>query len=372
MLEILDLSPEVIYYMIKYWYIEDIRAFSSCSTYCYQLLRHFSWTKISKCWPTIKKMAFSSSIFQNLKFTMDLSITAGEYWKGKYPLLKGNTHKKLVNFQCILEHCDVTKLKKLFVEEVLTDECLKIVGGSLRNLQELKLMFSVQVTENGWEKISRLHHLRILRLENCVFDDNGISKIAKIQCLEELHFSSCGMFSEHSMSRISSANKLKKLTVSVCDFTGIGLNYLAVLPALTHLDLSFTCVTDNALILCAEIVTLQSMKLAYCKNLTNAGLSYLSSLTMLQDLDLSYWHSIHEQGLSNVSNLITLKKLAISGDYNTNKLSQLYGLKLNELKILNNRFPISVINQLCEKTGLVDTSPGVFIRKATKVLIKKS
>ncbi|CAI0388764.1 unnamed protein product [Linum tenue] len=143
---------------------------------------------------------------------------------------------------------------------------------------------------------------------------NDDSLVAFLDCaLQDVHLGDCPGVKDSWMDVISSQGS-----------------------SLLSLDLSYSEVTDAALVGLKDCSNLQEMTLNYCESITEHGLEHISGLNSLTSLSFKRSNAITAEGMQAFSNLVNLEKLDLE------RCSQIHGglvhLKgLTKLESLNVR-----------------------------------
>lgn len=166
------------------------------------------------------------------------------------------------------------------------------------------------VSNSGLEEVAKISTLTSLSLINCVRITNaGIQSLAKLVNLSSLSLRGCRNLTSTGLAALKQNQALTSLNLYGCiRLTNQGLLALQNLR-LVSLQLGNTKVRDEGLAHLAHITTLQELHFE-SENLTDAGITQLSSLTRLETLALRDCAAISSNSLSQLvpglPNLISL------------------------------------------------------------------
>ncbi|XP_034023049.1 uncharacterized protein si:ch73-173p19.1 isoform X1 [Thalassophryne amazonica] len=225
-----------------------------------------------------------------------------------------------------LQHLNLASCSKL------TDSCLQHVTG-LRNLSFLSLD-QTKVTDAGMMLYlqSAPSSLTQLSLNQTAVTEATLAVLPT--CVPQLWLLSIKHTMITDVSALSELTNLQTLYLDGTEVTEVSLEKLATHPALSSLSLAGIPVVDgnHALQIISDLkLTQLTLPGRHC--VTDSGLSFLSRLSLLSELDLKDYTQVTNQGVSQLSSLIRLKKLSLSNTQVTDAgLPPLRGLQeLEEL-----------------------------------------
>ena len=287
-IDFIDLPWDIKDYLSEYYLAEDLLNVACCSKEYYASFKEFLWRKVFIPWDSLKKQPFLSNDFkENLKWTSSLylhhSLTFGDFW----PSVS-------VNYYRLMTEHNINSLVKLEINNILTDEGIKIICKNLRKLRYLILHNCIDLSVTGWEQLADLTNLKALSIKNCFIRNSGVEKLTHIKNLEEFHldidWDENVYITILAFKQINKIMSLKKLTISCTNelrFTPKSLGWIQILKNLVELSFEQTSLGDG-------------------------GLSYISSSAMqLNKLNIKGCHKITDSGLIVLRNLISLRELNI-------------------------------------------------------------
>ena len=220
-----------------------------------------------------------------------------------------------------------------------------LAGAMLRHLRELpalrilRLINFRELDEVGWQHIAELSALRVLTFAGEHVDETALVNLSKLNDLEELDLSTTSYVDGQALHHLRAMHRLKALSLyqvhrgiyeehlkplqhlPALEFVGYsgsdtlsdtGLEYLAHIPSLRHLDIS------------GDLQTVPEY--------TERGLEQLQYVSQLETLNLSFT-AARSQGLKVLRMLKHLRELYLSGtELEDNSLEFLKSLE--ELRIL--------------------------------------
>ncbi|MCO5167475.1 MAG: hypothetical protein M9894_14100 [Planctomycetes bacterium] len=175
---------------------------------------------------------------------------------------------------------------------VLLQSCKKITGAALHRLpgglRLLALCGSPRVAEDAWPALARLPDLTYLDLRWIELTPDAASTLAdSARGLTHLDLGGCKRLGNAAVAALGALPELRYLAVNGTNVSRAGVEPLAALTRLEHLDLSWCGrLTDGALRPIAGLPALQSLDLGGCGNVTPEGLAQLRALPRLRHLDL--------------------------------------------------------------------------------------
>ncbi|AAQ15503.1 leucine-rich repeat protein (LRRP), putative [Trypanosoma brucei brucei TREU927] len=175
--------------------------------------------------------------------------------------------------------------------------------SNLVTLEELNLHYCDKVT-SGMGTLGRLPQLRVLDLGRTQVDDNSLENICTSSIpLVSLNFSHCKKIT--SISAIASLTALEELNIDNCCNVTSGWNVFGTLHQLRVATLSNTRINDEKIRHVSECKSLNTLNLAFCKDITDV--TALSKITMLEELNLDCCPNIRK----GIETLGTLPKARI-------------------------------------------------------------
>lgn len=218
----------------------------------------------------------------------------------------------------------------------VTDETVASLV-KLTTLKNLVLGECPGITSVGVEMLSSLVNIEVLSLERTMVSVKGLQKLHGMTRIRSLSLANCSRISDEALPIVAQMTSLKTLALSRCGVSDSGVTALRALPQLTELDLSYClqvtgacfeafqdnptlqtlklcdcyeCCVDNTLKVISGISSLRKIDLTNCSHLSDAGISFLSTLP-LETLNLCCCATSIE-GFAKISSILTLTELDIS------------------------------------------------------------
>ncbi|XP_076328491.1 uncharacterized protein LOC143234771 isoform X3 [Tachypleus tridentatus] len=205
--------------------------------------------------------------------------------KRKFKLTSFNFGRTLIDNKTLTA---VASLEGLQLEELYLSSCEQLSKSGIMllcmnqpQLRVLDLSLIYQLTDQALIYVcDYLTNLRSLSLRRCHnLTDRSVKELSRLVNLETLDLSSCEKVTPAGLREalcFESHPKLHTINLSYCNVTDeIVCDFVYKLSNLTHLDLS-SCLTltDKSLhAVSCVLVSLHSLKLAWCKEITDRGLT---------------------------------------------------------------------------------------------------
>ncbi|XP_041824644.1 uncharacterized protein si:ch73-173p19.1 [Melanotaenia boesemani] len=231
-----------------------------------------------------------------------------------------------------------TALKHLSLvnSPLITDSGL-IILSNLVKLQYLNLASCSKLTDSCLQYITGLKSLCFLSLDQTKVTDAGmvpylqsapscLSQLSLNQtavteatlvvlpaCVPQLRLLSIKHTKVKDVTALAEMFSLQTLSVDGTGVTDVSLQNLATHPALSSLSLGGIPVEDgNHTLQIISGLKLTHLTLPGRHTVTDSGLSYLCKLSLLLELDLTDYTQVTDQGVSQLSTMTRLKKLSLS------------------------------------------------------------
>ncbi|CCD17730.1 unnamed protein product [Trypanosoma congolense IL3000] len=153
-------------------------------------------------------------------------------------------------------------------------------------LEELLIAGSKRLTD--LEDICRLANLKVLDLTGTSVDDNFVKRLSG--CRELVALSLADSQEVNDVTPLSHMAKLETLVLRHCRWVNEGFGSLGSLSTLRLLNLRFTQVNDRSVERICASLSLVSLELSYCDNVTD--ISPLHKLAGLEELGIAYCRNI--------------------------------------------------------------------------------
>ncbi len=146
---------------------------------------------------------------------------------------------------------------------------------------------NLEQTDSFLYSVYHLTGLRRLDLLDCSFTDKAVSGLVRLSQLERLTLGTCGLTGS-CFRDLTQLKKLKYFGASCNKLDRQSISYVAQMPALIHLDLARTQITDAELLTIAKLSKLETLNINSNPALTSKGFAALKSLRKLQSLSAEY------------------------------------------------------------------------------------
>ena len=230
--------------------------------------------------------------------------------------------QKLLELKTLqLEHCsnisdqslkylsECRHLETLYFEENhrITDAAVKVFSKFCSNVSKIHFIDCIRLTDITLKAISSLPitHLNIADCNR--LSDSGIRFITEnaIQSkLKELDLTNLSRITDISLFRLRNLPCLKKLTLAYCEnLTEAGMEQLDSLNSLTHIDLTGTGITDESLSRLGRIQNLTSISISECNEITDHGLTKFANRVKdkITSLDISHCKEITDKPIKSLA-----------------------------------------------------------------------
>ncbi len=221
--------------------------------------------------------------------------------------------------------------------EYYGDEVVRQLAANLPNLESIKGLSYLSV--EGMKTLARFHNLKCLGVtlkdhRQGYYGPTGLSHLAGLGSLEELHISSGDALSDADLACLEPLGRLRDLFISSPSVTDRGLASIGKLKQLERLTV-FSSVTRSALNQLNGLPKLSFLQVVTLGNAAKTGpadelMLDLSGLKKMKDLTLSGL-SLQDSDLAFLKNLPLLEIFNID----TNSLSGAFLRHLRELPELN-------------------------------------
>ena len=149
------------------------------------------------------------------------------------------------------------------------------------------------ITDAGMATVGTLENLEYLSVRNCRLTDAGLVPLSNLRKLRSMNLetnlvNSGYQFTEKGIQHLAQLTELRQLNLGFAELNDRSMAHLADLTNLESLSLLDSSVADNGLRRLQGMKKLQRLNLWRCVNLTDEGLSHLSSLPRLRLIDAVY------------------------------------------------------------------------------------
>mmetsp|Transcript_43870 Transcript_43870/g.83776 ORF Transcript_43870/g.83776 Transcript_43870/m.83776 type:complete len:577 (-) Transcript_43870:249-1979(-) len=260
---------------------------------------------------------------------------------------------KLVELETLeLQNCDLitdegmqelTSLRRIINVHIsgshrLTDKSAYLLA-TLKTLQEVNLC-EVRLTNHGMRELSGLPALRTLSViladlkeverfqyfaacssltclnlrGNAEVRDATMQSVARLAGLSKLCLAQCRKIGDGGVSTLAKhLNSLTSLDLSHCEsITDFSVLAVAEVTSLADLDLSFTQVTDDALVALTKLPGLTALSLYRCSRVRAEGIRVLGMMSTLRTLSVASGPQVTDKGMVSLASLPELRDLDLS------------------------------------------------------------
>ena len=217
----------------------------------------------------------------------------------------------------------------------------------LTHLRYLKLA-GTGITNTGLIEVGKIASLRSLDLRDCAISDAGIGHLVGLTQLKALRLSGksgATDVGDAAMTDIAGLTQLKSLALDCLWVSDLGIASLAPLQNLEELYMAKTLIGDDALTVLSNFPLLRKLRVSDTQ-VSSAGLERLATLSALEDLDLSENSLIFDDGLPHLAAMTSLKRLNLwrvavtdNGIANLAGLQQLEWLNLDNTRLTDAGLP---------------------------------
>jgi Leucine-rich repeat (LRR) protein len=186
--------------------------------------------------------------------------------------------------------------------------------GALSSLRKVVFTLCEGVTDAGVSALVANTHLEHVGLSGCSITDVGMQAIATLSHLHTLDASTCDNVTDAGVMMLTHLKHLSDLDVTLCDVTDASVIALAPLSlGLRRLELSHVHeITDVSTVCLSTFTALLHLSLSG-SNVTDAGVQNLAGLLSLQTLRLTYCRKLTDASLIVVSGLCNLERVCFGG-----------------------------------------------------------
>ncbi|WP_075883122.1 leucine-rich repeat domain-containing protein [Candidatus Protochlamydia sp. W-9] len=247
-----------------------------------------------------------------------LALTQKEFTHLLNCLMNANFKVPLQKIPSLIQLADYYQLTEIVknLEKQLIAECklkkYELFNSREDSLVELKklLNFAHQYQLNTLK-----NYLELTVVSSLLNQTSHLTEFEKIlnhfpNEIEELNFSKNTSLTNAHLLALKNCKNLKVLHLQECrNLTDAGLAYLTPLTALQHLNLAGCKFANAGLAHLTPLVALQHLNLSHCRNITDAGLAHLTHLVTLKYLNLGHCKNITDAGLAHLTPLMALQHL---------------------------------------------------------------
>ncbi len=221
--------------------------------------------------------------------------------------------------------------------KTLTNAQLQKLCQVWLNLQNIDVSDCRKINNVGARAIAtHCRQLQHVNVSHTRITNDGVRDLASCP-LQSLDVGHCSIDNDVLRDLAQSRPQLQSLDLAGCrNIDNAGLAHLANLNQLRSLHFGGNRNIDNAgLAHLANLILLQSLNLAGCPNIGDAGLAHLVNLEQLQSLNLAGGDNITDAGLAHLANLTLLQSLDLAGCSNIGDVGLAHLANLAQLRSLS-------------------------------------
>ena len=213
---------------------------------------------------------------------------------------------------------NVGGLQKLqLLHSGLQETMLLSLSDHFHNLMMLNLK-SEHFTDAVLQQVARLEHLRHLLLKGDLITDEGLFYVSTSKTIFKLKISDCGKVTDEGVKHLSGMVALEELSIQgtrVTEISDKGLSYLSSSKTLTQISLAkLGMISDVGLSYLSNLVTcLDSLFFVKCNKITHVGVqSLLTKFQYLTALHFSACVRIDDVAMTTISEFRELRELYVN------------------------------------------------------------
>lgn len=255
-----------------------------------------------------------------------------------------------------LLHLDLTCCQSI------SDSTLFVLAENCRFLETLLLENCLGITAAGLASVaSGCPNLHTLDCTDCSLGDSDVEGIAKIQNLQTLKLGFSVKVTNCGLAYLrANCGSLRHLDLYRCEQIGDeGITALLEgCHSLTEVNLSYTSVTDEGLLVLTHCRDIVNVELRGCLGITSIGLTHIAGvLPHLTDLDLKHCYKVGDKGMLAIAeNCKNLRQINLSFCPVTNigldALTQMACIGNMKLVHCKNLMPLETARALARCEGL--------------------
>jgi len=210
---------------------------------------------------------------------------------------------------CELEKLNILELRSCIV---LTDLSLEYIS-KVTQLKELTFNHDGSITTDKFNAtLPKLTNLVYLEIWNAPIDDEFFQLAGKnFDSLETLNVKE-SIITNLGLEKIFKLRYLKELVISKCkSISDDGLAH--ELTNLVDLNISDTNISDAGLQHVSKLISLTSLDISLCEEVTDAGMTFIAQLRNLQSLCIDFIDLLTDDGFEKIGSLQILRKLSMCG-----------------------------------------------------------
>jgi rRNA maturation protein Nop10 len=143
-----------------------------------------------------------------------------------------------------------------------------------------------QLTDADIAKLSR--NIRVLQLWSAVITDGGIEHIVRMKNLRDLKMQFSRQVTIHGFDRLATMRQLESLGINGTNITNDVLLRFGGMKQLTRLSVSSSRITEDGLSVIIQLKKLEDLDLSFVPGVRDTWIEQLASLPNLEKLDLSF------------------------------------------------------------------------------------
>ncbi|XP_077194195.1 F-box and leucine-rich repeat protein 13 isoform X2 [Paroedura picta] len=228
-------------------------------------------------------------------------------------------HVSDIAFKALAE-CQLVKIK-IEGSNRITDLSFKLMNKHWPSLDRICMPDCQKITDTGLKLIAPLANIAVLNLSDCMrISDAGIKSFVEGFAglkIRELTLANCSNITDGSLIKIAQrCTSLVYLNLRSCQaLTDSGIEGLAILPSLTHINVSGIAVSDQTLETLGKHGKIREITVSECKSISDAGIKrFCMDVRHLDYMDFSFCRQLSNHSVKHLSlNCHKLTSLSMVG-----------------------------------------------------------
>ncbi|XP_015270539.1 PREDICTED: F-box/LRR-repeat protein 13 [Gekko japonicus] len=228
-------------------------------------------------------------------------------------------HVSDIAFKALAE-CQLVKIK-IEGSNRITDLSFKMMSKHWPCLDRICMTDCQKITDTGLKLIAPLANIAVLNLSDCMrISDAGLKSFVEGFAgskIRELTLANCSNITDGSLIKIAQrCASLVYLNLRSCQaVTDNGIEVLAMLPSLTHINVSGIVISDQTLEALGRNGKIKEITISECKSISDAGIKrFCMDVKHLDYMDFSFCRQLSNQSIKHLSfNCHKLTSLSMVG-----------------------------------------------------------
>nr|XP_056702452.1 dynein regulatory complex subunit 6 [Euleptes europaea] len=228
-------------------------------------------------------------------------------------------HVSDIAFKALAE-CQLVKIK-VEGSNRITDRSFNLMSKHWPFLDRICMADCQKITDTGLRLIAPLSNIAVLNLSDCMrISDAGLKSFIEGfagSVIRELTLANCSTITDNSLIKIAqSCTKLVYLNLRSCQgLTDTGIEVLAMLPSLTHINISGIDFSDHTLESLGRNGKIKEISISECKPISDTGIKrFCMDAKNLDYMDMSFCQQLTNHSIKHLSfNCHKLTSLSMVG-----------------------------------------------------------